>query len=132
MGRTNSPSSLSHDGCPTRAVKGVPAFFSQNPRGAKERRLPSLSLNQAPLPGPTVAILLTVLREGKSYSSKTTPRALRAATSDSTSSTSQRAWVWVPRASPSEVNNENRVSLPQRYQRPPGNSLSGVSPNFSA
>ncbi len=27
---------------------------------------------------------------------------------------------------------KNSVSPPQRYKRPPGNSLSGVSPNFSA
>src|SRR6266699_6903892 len=100
--------SSNHTTSPSRRIRKLSSsthhhcvFCSQaSSNWANERRLPSLSLNQAPLFGPIVEILLMVLRDGESYSSKTTPRALRAATSDSTSSTRKIAWVWVPLASP--------------------------------
>ena len=57
-------------------------------------RFPSGSLNHAARPGPIVAIPPSV--RGTSYSSNTTPRAFRSATSASTSSTVNAIWVWLP------------------------------------
>src|SRR5437899_2965282 len=54
---------------------------------------PSLSLNHAVLAPPAVAMLFLIFMPGMSSSSKTTPRALSSATSASTSSTCQNAWL---------------------------------------
>src|SRR6266540_1265088 len=54
---------------------------------------PSLSLNHAVFAPPPVAMLFFILIPGMSYSSKTTPRAFSSATSASTSSTYQNAWL---------------------------------------
>ena len=55
------------------------------------RMFPSVSLNHAVLAPPPVAMLFLIAIP--SYSSKTTPRALSSATSASTSSTCQYAWL---------------------------------------
>src|SRR6185312_11466714 len=55
--------------------------------------LPSVSLNQAVLAPPPVAMPFFVLRFGMSYSSNVTPFFLSSATSRSTSSTCQNAWL---------------------------------------
>src|SRR5258705_5000062 len=57
------------------------------------RIFPSVSLNQAVFAPPPVAMLFFILIPGMSYSSNTTPRALSSATSASTSSTCQNAWL---------------------------------------
>src|SRR5215475_272074 len=57
------------------------------------RMFPSVSLNQAVFAPPPVAMLSTVFNPGVWYSSNTTPRALSSATSASTSSTCQNAWL---------------------------------------
>ena len=57
------------------------------------RMFPSVSLNHAVFAPPAVAMPLTVLMAGVSYSSKVTPRAFRSATSRSTSASCQNAWL---------------------------------------
>src|SRR5262249_359721 len=50
-------------------------------------------VNQAVFAPPAAAILFRIFTPGMSYSSNTTPRALSSATSRSTSSTCQNAWL---------------------------------------
>src|SRR5438093_106482 len=57
------------------------------------RIFPSVSLNQAVLAPPPVAMLFFIVIPGISYSSNFTPRAFNAVTSASTSLTCQYAWL---------------------------------------
>src|SRR4051794_20260148 len=77
------------------------------------------------------AIPSTVSNPGTSTSSKTTPRALSAATVASMSPTSKPICVNVPGEPPCEAKSANSP-LAQRYSSPPGRSSTGSSPSFSA
>src|ERR1035438_991858 len=57
------------------------------------RIFPSVSLNQAVFAPPAVIMPFLIVIPGMSYSSNFTPRALSSATSASTSSTCQNAWL---------------------------------------
>ena len=72
---------------------GARAPHGHRSRWLTAMMLPSLSLNHAVFAPPPVAMLFFILIPGMSYSSNTTPRALSTATSASTSSTCQNAWL---------------------------------------
>src|SRR2546429_44877 len=78
---------------PPSKIRGVHSSQRAGRRWLTAMMLPSLSLNHAVFAPPPVAMLFFILIPGMSYSSNTTPRALSAATSASTSSTCQNAWL---------------------------------------
>jgi hypothetical protein len=59
-----------------------------------QRMLPSVSLNHAAFSAPSTQTLSTVLKLGRSYSSKTTPFSASAFTTSSIFSTVQLRAVW--------------------------------------
>src|SRR4029434_6414031 len=71
----------------------IEAIRIAHKRWLTARIFPSLSLNQAVFAPPPAAMLFCIFIPGMSYSSKTTPLALSSATSRSTSSTCQNAWL---------------------------------------
>src|SRR6185369_8725957 len=70
-----------------------PRRASRYKRWLTARMLPSVSLNQAVLAPPAVAMLFFITMPGMLYSSKVTPRPFNSATSASTSATCQNAWL---------------------------------------